>query len=103
EKGAGSLQAVGQHCVEKPRARVPEVRADRMLLIEGLKWPRVGRGRGARAQGQTTDQEEGSEAHGSSGETGRRRLAGPPDDANGGRASRLTASSCSARGCPGGD
>src|SRR5207247_8895422 len=59
------LQPVGEHRVEEPGARVPEVRPDRMLLVEGLEWPRVGRGRGARAQGQTTDQEEDSEAHGS--------------------------------------
>ena len=65
EEGARALQTVREHRVEEPRARIAEVRPNRMLLVKRLDRPRIGRRRRARAQRQTDGQKEDSKAHGS--------------------------------------
>ena len=67
EERARPLQAVREHRVQEARARIAEVRPDRMLLVERLDRPGESRGAGARGerQGEAGDEQEESEAHGS--------------------------------------
>ena len=80
EERAGSREAVVEDGAKKDGAWIAEVRADRVLLVEGLDRPRVRGNTGARDErgaAEERDENGKAEAHGSLDGSARRRLAGP--------------------------